>query len=354
MGLLDNQNHREKIDQNDMLSHLKDFPNRVEKAIADGENFTIPTPFINIKRVILLGMGGSGIASKILEKLCFNRSSLPVMTIEDFSLPKHIDKQTIVIATSYSGETEEVIYAFVKAAEKEAKLLSVSSGGSLEVLSRKYKNPHLKIDYSAPPRTVLPYFLTSILIIFGRLNILENQKENLLETVLMLQSLENKIGWGIPASQNPAKQLAEKLFNKIPIFYGSDIASMIAERWKQQINENSKQVAFFEIIPEVCHNGVEGWQFPRKFVQNLFAVLIQSQYDSPQNKLRHSALIQFFQKQGISHETILLHPSGNLISEIFQTIMFGDYVSYYLALLNGVDPLFNKNIDFIKEKISEG
>ena len=145
--------------------------------------------------------------------------------------------------------------------------------------------------------------------------------------------------------------IAQKLFGKIPIIYGSGTLQAVARRWKGEFNENAKSASYFEIIPEMNHNALVGLQFPKELSKEIFVIILQSKYDHPRNKLRQSITGQILQKNRISSESILLEPSASPLAEILQMIHFGDYVSYYLAILNNVAPEPIEVINFLKDKL---
>lgn len=353
MGLLDIENTIQKNDKNGMLQSINDFPDQIENAWAKVKEFTIPTHYIKADKVVILGMGGSAIGGDLVGSLGLNSAKVPIISHRDYGLPAFVDSNTLVIGVSYSGGTEETLDGFRRAGEKGAKLIAVSTGGDIEALCRKYKAPMYKIEYGAMPRAALGYLFTAVLGILNKLDFIALGQKEMQEALDSLRDYQKKINTDSITSQNPAKQLAEKINGKIPLIMGSSTLSVVARRWKTQINENSKQTAVFEIFPELCHNVIVGFDFPKKLNEKIFAIMFESEFDHPRNLLRQTVIRDILRKKGISYEVIHAPKPLSPLIEMLQIIMLGDYVSFYLAMLNNADPTPIEMIIFLKNKLAE-
>ena len=342
-----------KLDKTNILKTFQDLPLQIEKCWADWQNIAIPTHYATCKNVLIMGMGGSAIGASIVASLAKHHSSLVVEVSRDYNIPAWVDKNTLVIAASYSGNTEETIEAFREAAAKTEKLITVSSGGRLASLGSQHRALHYQVEYTSQPRAAIGYNLTSLLAIFSKLRLMEIKNEDIAEAIELLKSIITKIDVDVQNYRNPAKLLAQKLIGKIPIVLASGQLSEIARRWKGDLNENAKNQAYFEEIPEMNHNALVGLEFPDDLSKKVFFILLESKYSHERNKLRQIVVTQILTQRKIPYETVMIEPSGGKIAEIFQMIAFGEFVAFYLAILNNIDPEPVKIIDYLKEKLAE-
>ncbi len=338
-----------KVDSKGMIRHIENFPLLCEQAFSMADSYSIPSYYIKAKKVVLLGMGGSGEAGDILKNLLFSQTDLVIESVHNYILPGFIDKDTLVIASSYSGDTEETLSGFISAHEKGAKLIAITTGGKLKILAEKYRAPLLKFDYHCPPRASFPFMFIFLLSIFSKLGYINIDRARINNIVTNLKSAINK--YQIPNSLlgNPAKILAEKIFGKIPVIYTSDKLAGVGARIKGQLNENSKNFAFHEEIPEVNHKSVEGLLCPKN---QIFVLMLESDFEYSRNKLRENVTADVLARNKIPLERIKFLQGQDQLVEIFLHVMFGDFVSYYLAMLNRVNPGTNDTIDYLKERLA--
>lgn len=353
MGLLDTEEKIKKLDTDGMLQSINDLPYQMENAWKELQSFIIPTPFIKCNKILILGMGGSAIGGDLASALAVNSSKAPVIVQRDYGLPNFVDSNTLVIGVSYSGKTEETLDAFSQAGERNAKLIAISTGGEIESICRKYNAPIFKIAYGAQPRAALGYLLTAVLYILCKLDFISLGQNEFAQAIETMKEYQKEIYSESPTSHNPAKQTAEKLKDRIPVIIGAGTMSTVARRWKTQINENSKQAAFYEVFPELCHNLIVGLDFPKRLGEKIYFVMLESEFDHPRNKIRQAILGQIFRKKGINYEIIQVKKPLSPLVEMMQAIMLGDYVSYYLGIINGVNPTTIEMINFLKDKLAE-
>jgi len=349
---LDNLEEIQKLDSENILKNIQEFPEQCERCWEDFKKFTLPTSFIQAKSVLLCGMGGSGIGGALVASLA-KKAEIPVMTWSDYDLPGFVNKDTLVIINSYSGNTEETIDSYKKAAEITNKIVVISTGGKVGSLSTNYRNPYYKINYGSAPRAALGYSLTAILAVFAKLKIIELKDDDFREAIILLKGLQKKIDVDVSTGGNNAKILARRLLNKIPIIYGSGILTEVARRYKGNFNENAKSASYYEIIPEMNHNALVGLKFPESLRSKISVIILQSNFDHPRNLLRQNITAQILEKSKIDYDFVMLEPCPTPISEVLQVIHFGDYVSYYLAILNNIEPNPVTIIEFLKDKLAE-
>ena len=352
MASLDNLSEIKKLDAENILSNIQEFPDQLERCWNDWQNIPLPTSFVQAKNVVIGGMGGSGIGGALVKSLAVE-SSIPITLWNDYGVPGYLNKDSLVIVVSYSGNTEETVDFLQKASKISQKIVTISTGGKIASLATNYRTPHYKIDYGSEPRAALGYLFTSVLAVVSKLGIYKVSDEDFKESVIILRGLQKKIDVNVSSGANHAKVFAQKLAGKIPIVYGSGNLSEVARRWKGEFNENSKTASYYEIIPELNHNALVGLQFPKDLREKIFIIILQSKYDHPRNRLRQSVTAQILDRNRIKYDFLMIEPSPSPLGEIIQVIHFGDYVSFYLAMLNNVEPNPVTIIQYLKDKLAE-
>jgi glucose/mannose-6-phosphate isomerase len=349
---LDNASVYRQFDKSGMLDHLHEFPEQCHKAWEKVLKFELPREYSKIPNVVIAGMGGSAIGGDIVRQLALAESKVPVWVHRDYGLPAFVDASTLVIASSYSGNTEETLSAFTKALGTRAKKLVITSGGKLKQLAEQEGIPAFVIDYQAPPRAALPHSLIPLVGIFQKLGLLGDKSADLKESVGILKKLSRDLVETKPLASNPAKQLAAKLWGRIAVIYGAGILSEVARRWKGEFNENSKSWAFFESFPELNHNAVVGYEFPPEAKERILVLMLRSSSLRPRNLLRHEVTAKLLDKAGIVYEVVEARGKSAL-AEVLGSVLLGDYASFYLATLNEVDPSSTDAINLVKHYLAQ-
>jgi len=348
---LDNLKIYQQIDTSGMLKCLHEFPEQCQRAWEGVLEFELPQEYSKIDKVVILGMGGSAIGGGIARRLALAESKTPVWVQRDYNLPLFVDEGTLVIASSYSGNTEETLSAFTESLKTPAKKLVLTTGGKLKELAEKEGIPTFVIDYQATPRAAFPHSFIPLIGIFQKLNLLGNKSADLQEALRILDELSTDIVETTPLASNLAKQLATKLWGHVAVIYGAGILSEVAQRWKTQFNENSKTCAFFELFPELNHNAVVGYEFPSQVKEGIFVFLLCSSLLNSRILLRYDATAKLLAKAGIGHE--LVEATGvTALAQVMSLVLLGDYISLYLAILNRIDPTPVGSIDFIKKYLA--
>ena len=349
---LDNVLIYRQLDTSGMLNHLHQFPGQCQRAWKKVLSFDLPREYTRIDKVIILGMGGSAIGGEIVRGLALAKGKAPIWIHRDYNLPPFVDKNTLVIASSYSGNTEETLSAFTESLKTQAKKLVLTTGGRLRELAEKEGIPVFVIDYQAPPRAAFPYSFVPLLGILQKIGLIGDKSANLQKALQILNKLSRDFVETNPLASNPVKQLATKLWGRIIIIYGAGILSPVAQRWKTQFNENSKTWAFFEFFPELDHNAVVGYEFPAPVKKRIFVVLLHSALLHPRIQLHYEATAKLLAKSGISHEFVEGRGETSL-SQVMSLVLFGDYLSFYLSILNRIDPTPVDSIEFVKRYLAQ-
>ncbi len=349
---LDDISTYQRLDKSGMLGHLHGFPGQCQRAWGKVLEFELPREYAEVSNVIIVGMGGSAIGGDIVRRVSLAESKLPVSVRRDYGLPAFVDQNTLVIASSYSGNTEETVSAFTESLKTPAKKVAVTSDGKLRHLAENEGIPVFVVDYRAPPRAAFPYNFIPLLGIFQKLGLLGDKSADIQEAVDVLNKMSTQLIETVPLASNPAKQLAARLWGHVTITYGAEHLSEVARRWKAQFNENSKAWAFFEDYPELNHNAVVGYQFPFRAREQLFVVMLRSPSLSPRNLLRYKATAELLAKSAVGYEFAETR-GESILAQVLSLVLLGDYSSFYLAMLNEVDPTSVDAIDFIKQYLSQ-
>ena len=348
----DNVSLYRQFDRSGMLEHLHAFPEQCRKALENVQRLTLPRDYTRISNVVILGMGGSAIGGDFVRRLALTESKAPVWVHRDYGLPAFVDEHTLVIASSYSGNTEETLSGFTTALGTRAKKLAITSGGKLRELAEKEDIPVFVIDYRAPPRAAFPHSFVPLVGIFQKLGLLSDKTADLQEAVDILEKLSRDLIETRPLASNPAKQLAAKLQGRVAVIYGAEMLSEVSRRWKGEFNENSKAWAFFENFPELNHNAVVGYEFPSELKDRMFVLMLRSMLLHPRNLLRYEATAKLLTKAGITFEFVEARGKSAL-AQVLGLVLLGDYASFYLSMLNEVDPTSTNAIDFVKQYLAQ-
>jgi len=349
---LDDPQVYKQYDREGMLTHLHKMPELCRQAWQMAMDFTLPADYSEVSKVVILGMGGSATGGDLVSNLVVSEAKLPILVYRDYNLPAFTNSKTLVIASSYSGMTEEILSSFGQALETDSKKLAITTGGKLKTMAEERKIPVFSFNYKAPPRTTLPFSLLSIIVFLQRLGFISSKSADVTETVEVLEKLSRRIDEDVLLSQNPAKQLAHRLYGHLPIIYGAGILSEVAHRWKTQLNENSKAWAFYEVFPELNHNAVVGYQFPPGLASKIMVILLRSAHPHKRIQLRQQLTCQLLKQAKVSYQ--IVDGEGNSqLSQLMSLVLFGDYISYYLAILNKIDPTPVKAIDYLKEQLKD-
>lgn len=343
----------DRVDPGDMHRYLFALPDVCMRAWQEGLTFALPTDYRDFRQIIVLGMGGSAIGADLLSSLAAWESPVPVLVHRHYDLPAYVDDTTLVIASSYSGETEETLTAFEQALSNGAKTLVLTTGGRLLSLAERHKVPALRFQYPAQPRAAIGYSFMLLLAVAQQVGLFEASKGgDVSEAVAVLTALRDQLGIRVPQSSNPGKQHALWLHQRVPIIYGAERLVPVARRWKTQLNENAKTWAFVEELPEANHNTIEGLDLPTALLPLLNAVFLYAPSFSPRILVHLQATRHLLEAAGIECAQITAWGSSHL-AQMLSVLYIGDWVSYYLAVLNRVAPTPTPRLDAVKRYLAE-
>jgi glucose/mannose-6-phosphate isomerase len=342
-----------KQDPEGMLERIKELPMQCRLAWDTAMSFELPDDYADIDKVIILGMGGSAIGGDLVRSLVQSDAPIPVIIHRDYGLPAYVDDRTLLIGSSYSGNTEETLSGFEPALKTGAKKLAITTGGKLQQMAEANNVPVFKIKYKAQPRAALGFSFLPTLGVMQKLGFLKDKSANVDETVKILEGMVAELDEKAPLTENPAKQRAQRLHGCLPVVYGAGIAAEVAHRWKTQINENGKAWGFYEVFPELNHNATVGYPFPPEIAQKIRVVLLRSPSFNERVKLRYEVTTELLKKAGVAFEFVDSEGKSAL-AEMMSLVITGDFTSYYLAILNKIDPSPVEVISYLKDRLAKG
>lgn len=335
-----------------MLGRIRDLPAQSLDAWTQAQSLDLPPEYREVDQVVILGMGGSAIGGDLLRDAAAHECPRPVRVLRDYALPADVGARALVVASSYSGETEETLAAFQEASGRGCRLAAVTSarGGRLRAEAQRRGLPVLEIPYVGEPRAVLGYSFFLLLGLLHRAGLVGDKSRELEEVGRVLGDLNQRLAPEVPFNRNPAKQLASRLQARLGVVYGAGILESVARRWKGQINENAKSWAFFETLPELNHNSVVGYDMPRDLAAFFLVVFLYSDMLHPRVRRRYRVTQEILEKKGVAYASVSSEGEG-VLAQMMSSVLQGDYTSYYLALLNRVDPSPVEVISFLKERL---
>lgn len=329
-----------------------DFPEQILESSKLVENFNFKSIPKKFDHLIFLGMGGSAIAGDFLKCYLHQEFPVPFMVNRNYTLPDFVGPKTLVIACSYSGDTEETISATKSAIEAKAHVVGIASGGKLQQLLENQQKPFLKIPAGYPPRQALAFMFFPLLNLFQHLGIITPRQADLTEVITVLRGVREKNHPEKTHHHNFCNLIAQKLYKKIPVIYtASEFLYPVVVRWRNQFNENSKILAFSNVIPELTHNEIMGWEAPPDIVKNFNIIFLRNDFETIRNRKRLEITKNIFQKNNLAIFEVFAE-GKSVLSQIFSLVYIGDWVSYYLAILYDKDPYKIESINHLKESLS--
>lgn len=343
------------LDTLNMLGLQIGYPQQFREGIALARAFALPPVPQELHEVVIFGTGGGSAASgNLLKSYLFGEGKVPIHVVQGYNCPGFVDRNTIVIAVSHSGKTEEINSSFEQAARKGATLVAMGAGGRLKETAQRLGAPYLDVPGGLMPRVAIGYILAPILVMLERWGVCADQTAALDESIALMEQLGMDCGPDSPVAQNPAKQLTEQIAGKIPVIYGfSDHFDAVAWRFKNQLGENSKYMAFWNTIPHLHHDEAVGWDMQPELMHQLAFVLLRDEKgESPQMKTRWTATREILEERaGACVE--LWSKGDSLLARMLYLVVLTDYVTCYMAIEKGVDPTPVAIIDLFKKKVGQ-
>ena len=353
MAALDDRSTVERLDPHGLLARIEALPDQCEDAWRQALELQLPKGYEDARELVVLGMGGSAIAGAILLSLALETGDKAVYVSRGYEAPAFVGRDTLVVACSHSGNTEETLSAFEQALAAGARGFAVTTGGRLQQLAVERGAAVFAYSYDGEPRSALGCQLMTLLALAQRAGVIGEQETAVREAIALMREERASIGFASPLSANRAKQLAGRLHGRLPVVVGAGPLAEAAHRWKTQINETSESWAIWEELPELGHNAIVGFGLPPDVVPRTHVVLLSHPELDRRLRLAYEATEAALSAADVSHERMELSGTSPL-ARVLAAVFLGDLVSYYLALLNGVAPSPVHPIDRFREHVAKG
>jgi glucose/mannose-6-phosphate isomerase len=339
-----------RIDKSDMAGHISRMGTHTRDAIALCGGLTMPISGKECNGVIVLGMGGSAIGGDLVRSYLLSSLNVPFLVNRSYTLPSWANDKTLIIVSSYSGNTEETLSAFEQAVQKKLSILCVTTGGTLAKRAKELNLPVIIIPVGMQPRAALAYSFVPILLTLDQLGITSGETQNLERAATLLDTLSERYGTTHLDENNHAFKLAGNILHRVPVIYAASDYDTVALRWRGQIQENGKHLALCNVLPEMNHNELEGWTNPVDLVERFSILLLRSSGEHPRIAKRFEVMKDIFRSKQV--DVFELGSEGETrIEQMFSLIALADWTSYYMALFAGTDPTAIEVIEQFKQKM---
>lgn len=357
MDMRVNLDDRAAVEKLDTILALRDT-DEYDKQFSEGwqlsGQFDLSSITAPIDRIVVLGTGGGSAASvNLLKSYLFDELRVPLQLNQGYTTPAFVDERTLVIVVSHSGNTEEIVSGYEQAIEAKAQIAVITAGGKVLELAQSHGHAHLLVPGGMMPRIVLGYIFLPMLTVLTKMGLVADKSGEVAETIQLFSRLREEYGLQAPLAFNLAKQIAQQMDGLTPVIYGTlPFFDAPAWRWKNQLGENSKVMAFWNAIPSLHHDEAVGWDAPAAMLKGYQFTLIRDVEDSDKTAKRveisadilreRAGAVQVVRSQGVSR-----------MARLFSIVYLADYVSLYTALIRGVDPTPVEVINLFKSKMGQ-
>lgn len=332
------------------------YPNQLKQSWDDINYLHIPESYKNIENIIFCGMGGSALGARMVKAFAFDRLRVPIEIVNGYNIPGYANDKSLVVVSSYSGTTEEIIECTYQALKNNLKIFGISTGGKLAEILAKEKKPSYVINPtynpSNQPRMSFGYALGATLALFKKLVILNVSSEEIDDAISVSFSLLTEYHENAPVEKNLAHSFARSLKGRLPVLVASEHLVGTVYTIKNQFNENAKTFSFLFDIPELNHHLMEGLKNPEKQRGILKFIMFSSDLYSERIRRRYPVTANVLEKNMIDHAVYKVR-SEKRLSQVFETLIFGSFVVFYLTKLYKIEPLGIPWVDYFKEQLAK-
>ncbi|HAW51342.1 MAG TPA: bifunctional phosphoglucose/phosphomannose isomerase [Flavobacteriales bacterium] len=326
-----------------MKQHVENFTQHLRTALDISGSSQITSTGQEIKNVLVLGMGGSGIGGSIAAQVLTDQLSVPVLSSKDYSIPAFVGENTLIIASSYSGNTEETLIALGKAEKKTKQIFCICSGGKIQEIANEKGYGCLVIPGGIPPRGAFGYSFPQLFKLLAINDLIDRDiSSKFTSAIALIDEKEDAV-------KKEAFEIASRLHNKRIIIYAQSDYEGVCIRFRQQINENSKMLCWHHVIPEMNHNELVGW---REKSDKLAVVMLRNHDDFERNQSRME-LCKSVMGKYCSNINEIWSEGHNKLERTLYLVHLCDWISIYIAELNGTDPVEIEVINYLKGELSK-
>jgi glucose/mannose-6-phosphate isomerase len=340
-----------RADPSGMYDILSRFPAQVEEALAIGRAARLPKAPRGITSIVLTGLGGSAIAGDLLRAYLARSLRVPLIVNRHYTLPAFVGRGTLVLVSSYSGNTEETNAAHRTALRRGAAVVCISSGGATSRLAKRHRTPLITIPGGLPPRGALGYSFFPLLLALTRMGFVPSRTREIAEAVSLLKAQAKTLA-DPGAEGNPAVEVARMLDRRIGVLYAAaDLLEPVVTRWRGQLAENAKTLAFGHTLPEMNHNEIVGWQVLTDVMKDMQVIFLRDTDDHPRVQARID-ITRSLLLASTGRITEVWSRGAGRLARMMSLVQLGDWVSLYLAVMHGVDPMPVTAIDRLKNTLA--
>ncbi len=354
MSVLDDLDKMRSLDPANMYNRIFDLPEQMTKALKQSGGWNVQAKdFPDIENVVVAGMGGSAIAGDLIRSGLGSELLVPFQVCRNYQLPEFVDDATLVIASSYSGNTEETLAAVDDALNRKAMLACLTTGGLLAEVCELNEISMMTLPAGMQPRAAIGFSFVPLLVFLEKVGLIKEAVARIKLAIKHMEATRDRMVEDTPLMNNPAKQMAQLIQGKIPIIYtGPTLTDVVGLRWKGQFCENSKNMAFVNNYPEFNHNELVGWsKLIEPHAEHFIVIQLRDAEDHPKVAARMDTVKGIIEEHDVM--VIDLYATGDSILErMWNLIQMGDFISYYLAVLNEVDPTPVEPIENLKAELS--
>lgn len=344
------------LDSSDVLDSVVLLPVQFEAAWTAVKSLAIPQEYTGATNIVVSGMGGSALGGRVIHALYGRELRAPIEVSTGYHVPGYVGKNTLLIASSYSGNTEETLQSFHEARERGAMIFGIADAGKLMELCHEAGVPFYNIDPTAnpsgQPRLAVGYSIGSILSLLAKLHFITLSDEDFTRALKDVASIINGFGPDTPLMKNPAKKLATTLVNKIPILVASEHLVGAAHTTKNQLNESAKSFSALFDLPEMDHHLMEGLKNPEAAKKDLHFLMFASKLYSERVQKRYPITADVIEQNHVDVTTYELF-SPTKLSQVIELLSLGSYIQMYLAALYGIDPAPIPWVNYFKEQMAK-
>ncbi|TAN32672.1 SIS domain-containing protein [Patescibacteria group bacterium] len=355
-NILDNLEEIKKIDSQNMLGSLELLGKQVAQIDGHAKEVKMPKAYGAVKNIVILGMGGSALGADIIKSVFNDELKVPLEAARDYHLPGYVDANSFVVVSSYSGTTEECLAGLSEAKKKKAKLAIICSGGVLAQEAKKNKIPALVFSTEnnpcGSPRMGLGYSIVGLLVVLHKAGLVDLKNSDIKMMKDVVDKYQKKFSASSPGSSNLAKQFAEKTQRKSVWFVASEHLAGNAHVAANQTNENTKRFGGYFLIPELNHHLMEGMMNPESNKDNLLFVFFESLLYDKRVQKRYEVSKEVLNKNSVQWVSYVCEEKDRL-SQACELLVFSGYLSFYSAMLAGIDPTAIPFVDYFKEQLKK-
>lgn len=339
-------------DKEKMYESIWNFSDNLKDALMIGENIILKNKYYNIQNIVIAGMGGSAIGGDMVAILEEQNIKIPYIVCRDYNVPEWVSSNSLVICSSYSGNTEEILSAFHKSQDRGARICGITTGGKLLKLLEDNNKDYIKIPEGLQPRAAVAYSFIPIIKLMEKIGLLNSNLKYWFEKTVNTLN-DNRVYYGAEENKNPVYLLANKLYKKVPIIYSDSSTMRVnAVRLKGQLNENAKMLAYYNDLPELNHNEIVGWKNNQEIFKHLCILWLDDESDTSRTKIRKIITESILNETNISQYHIKVE--GDSFQERFLNMVhFGDWLSFWCAILHKTDPSPVEKIVRLKNELNE-